>query len=104
MHMKKGCKLYVRMDYKVGEKDMPRQDFEDHLTYVKNVAKERYFIGGGFSNADGGMILFEAENFEDAQTMAQSDPIMERGLYRYELFVWNLVVLSEDAADGGDAL
>ena len=42
------------------------------------------------------MILFEAENFEEAQKIAQNDPLMGRGLYRCELFVWDLVVLSED--------
>ena len=95
MSMKKGDKLYVRIDYRVGEKSLSDQDFQDHLAYVDNVARERFFIGGGFTNTDGGMILFEAEDYEEARKIAQNDPLMERGLYRYELFAWDLVVLSE---------
>jgi len=96
MNMKKGSKLYVRIDYRVGEKDFTNKDYQDHLAYVENVARERYFIGGGFSNTDGGMILLKAENYEEAQKIAQNDPIIVRGLYRYELFEWDLVVLSGD--------
>lgn len=96
MSMKKGDKLFVRIDYRVEGKNFTDQDFQDHLAYVENVARERYFIGGGFSNTDGGMTLLEAENFEEAQKIAQNDPLMARGLYRYELFEWDLVVLSED--------
>jgi uncharacterized protein YciI len=58
-----------------------------------------YFIGGGFSNTDGGMILLEAKNFEEAQKIARNDPLVQRGLYRYELFIWDLVVLSKDVID-----
>jgi uncharacterized protein len=99
MSMKKDSKLYVRIDYRVGEKNFTDQDFQDHLAYVETVARQRYFIGGGFTNTDGGMILFEAENFEEAQKIAQNDPLIERSLYRYELFAWDLVVLSEDIVD-----
>ena len=69
---------------------------QDHLAYVKNIANERYFIGGGFLNKNGGMCLFEAENFEEAQKVIQNDPIIEKGLYRFELFEWNVAVLSEE--------
>ena len=97
MLIKKGSKLYVRIDYKVEGKDMTEKDFEEHLDYVRNIAGERYFIGGGFSNIDGGMCIFEAENFEEAQKCAQNDPIMERRIYRYELYEWDLVVLSDNS-------
>lgn len=45
------------------------------------------------------MILLEAENFEEAQKIFQNDPIVERGIFRYELFAWDLVVLSEGIVD-----
>jgi len=97
--MKKGDKLYARIDYRIKGKSLTDLDFQDHMGYVKNIARERYFRGGGFSNIDGGMIIFEAENFEEAQGIAQRDPIIEKGFYRYELFTWDLVVLSEDDID-----
>ena len=96
--MGKNRKLYVRIDYKVGEKNASLQDVQDHLSYVKNFAKEHYFIGGIFSNANEieGICLFEAKSFEEAQKIFQCDPIIERGFYRYEIFEWNIVVSSEE--------
>ncbi|MFZ2539360.1 MAG: YciI family protein [Oscillospiraceae bacterium] len=98
MQIKKDSILYARMDYRVVGKDLTDQDFQDHLSYVKSVARERYLLGGGFSNADGGMILFEAKNFDEAQNIANNDPIIERGIYRCEIFVWELKVLFEDSS------
>lgn len=95
MNFKKGSKLYVRID-KADKKEMTQHDFQDHLDYVKNIAKERFLMGGGFSNTDGGMILCEAENLEEAQKIFYNDPIIERELYRCEVFEWDLFVLSED--------
>jgi len=99
MKLEQGSKLFVRIDYKIEGKELTHQDYEDCLIYLKNVARERYFIGGVFSNVDGAMCLIEAENFEEAQEIARNDPLIERGLYRYELFEWNLVVLSGDTGE-----
>ena len=96
MQIKKGDKLYVRVDHKVDGKVATDQDFQDHLSCMKKIARERYFIGGGFSNVDGGMILFEAKNFEEANNIFLNDPIIARGLYRYDIFEWDLAVLSDD--------
>ena len=98
MSIKKGSKLHVRVDYRTGEEKITNKDITDHLAYVENAAKERYFVGGGFSNTDGGMCLFEAKDSKDAQKFAENDPLVERGFYRYELFVWDIMVLSEDIA------
>ncbi len=95
MHIKEGSKLYVRIDYKIGQKDLTNQDFQDHLSYVKNVAEERYLMGGGFSDNDGGMIIYGAENLDEAQGIAQNDPIIVREIYRCEVFEWELVVISQ---------
>ena len=96
MRMEKGTKLFVRIDYAVEGKIMADLDIQEHLTYVKSIAGERYFIGGGFSNINGGMCLFDAQNIEDAQRVAQNDPIIKKGFYRYEIYEWELMVLSED--------
>lgn len=96
MHIKRGSRLYVRIDHRVIEEKLSEQDFQDHLSYVENVAKERYFAGGGFSNTDGGMIIFEADNYEEAHKITVNDPLVERGIYRFELFIWDVVVLSSE--------
>jgi uncharacterized protein YciI len=98
MSLKKGNRLYVRIDHRV-DGDFTEQDFQEHLAYVERVAGERYLVGGGFSNTDGGMLLFEAENYEEADQIAQNDPLIKKGIYQCELFVWDLVVLSKDNVD-----
>lgn len=59
------------------------------------VADERYFVGGGFANTNGGMIIFKAKDLEEANMIAQKDPIIERGLYTVELHEWDLLILSK---------
>lgn len=94
--MKKGDKLFVRIDHKILDSKLNEVDFKDHLEYLKKVASKRYFIGGGFSKKDGGMIVFEAVNLEMAKIIADNDPIIKRRIYTYELFEWDLVIISEE--------
>jgi len=93
--MKKRNKLYVRIDSRNEEKCATNQDFEDHMLFVNALANERYFVGGDFSGVDGGMILLEAKSINEARTILQADPIIERGLYTFDLYEWNLVVMSK---------
>ena len=100
MQIKKGSKLYARIDYEVVSlENITPQDAQthlcDHLSYLNKIAGERYFLGGGFTNASGGMILFEAKDFGEAQKIANNDPIIERGLFRCDIFEWTLEILSE---------
>ncbi|OOM80203.1 YciI family protein [Clostridium sp. BL-8] len=94
--MKKGDKLFVRIDYKNEELETTEKDFQDHVEYLKGVAAERYFVGGGFSNARGGMIIFEAKDLEEAKNIAKKDPIIERGLFRVKVYEWDLLILSDN--------
>ena len=98
--MKKGNKLFVRIDYEiVSVNDISSEDaqiyLQEHLDYLNNVAKERYFIAGGFTNASGGMLIFEAENLEEAHKIANNDPLIIKGLFRCDLFEWTLEIISE---------
>ncbi len=53
-------------------------------------------MGGGFVKSPGGMIVYEADNMIDARVVAENDPLIKRGLYRYELLEWEMVLLSEE--------
>ncbi|RAK11235.1 YCII-related domain-containing protein [Halanaerobium saccharolyticum] len=63
---------------------------------MEKVAEERCFVGGGFVDELGGMIIFEAKDLEEAKKIADNDPLMKRNLYTYELFEWEVSVLSND--------
>lgn len=94
--MKKGDKLFARIDYKIEGNKASSDDFNDHIKYLSEVASKRYFIGGGFSNANGGMIIFQAKDLIEAKEIADDDPLIKRNLYRCELFEWDLVILSDE--------
>lgn len=83
------------MDYKNPDRESTPKDFEDHAQYLKIIADERYFVGGGFNNTVGGMIIFEAANIDEAKEIAERDPLIKRNFYRYELYEWDLLILSD---------
>lgn len=93
--MKKGDKLFVRIDHKNDRVEITEKDFQDHVKYLNGVASGRYFVGGGFANARGGMIIFEAKDLEEAKMIAEKDPIIARGLYKADVYEWDLLILSD---------
>jgi YCII-related domain. len=100
MKLKEGNELYVRIDYKAGEKEETEQDALDSMAYSQKISKERYLLAGLFGEMetgkiDGAMLIFEAKDFEEAEKIAYNDPIIERGFYRCELHKWNIVLSSE---------
>ncbi len=96
MKMDKGDKLFVRIDYRNNDKNFEDEDFKKHLDYLRGVASERYFIGGGFEHEKGGMIIFEAKDMDEAKEIAENDPIINRGLFTCKIYEWNLLLLSEE--------
>lgn len=93
--MKKGDKLFVRIDYKNQNINYSQKDFEEHIKYLQTIANERYFVGGGFNNTTGGMILFEAKDINEAKSIAENDPLIARNFYDYKLYEWELFILSK---------
>ena len=90
-----GNRFYVRIDHKIEGKKMLDQDFYDSYNYCKNISQDRYLVAGFFTNSTGAMVLFEAKNLEEAKKIAQNDPIIERGIYRAEVFEWEMMLLSD---------
>ncbi|MTI65489.1 MAG: hypothetical protein FH753_02700 [Firmicutes bacterium] len=88
-------KLFIRMDKRIEKNKFGANDFDDHIKYLKNIATKRYFMGGGFTNKIGGMIIYEAKNLKEAKEIADNDPLIKRDLYTYELIEWDLVITSE---------
>lgn len=85
--MRKGDKLFARIDYKVeGTKTGP-EDFDNHIKYLTRVANERYFVGGGFSNISGGMIIYEAKDLLEAKEVADKDPLILKNYI--DMSCWN---------------
>lgn len=101
MKLKEGSVLYVRTDYKIGNKEVTEQDAQDSMEYLHGIAQDRYLVAGLFGNMetekiDGAMILFEAEDLAEAQRISENDPLIKRGFYRFEVQPWYLMILSEN--------
>lgn len=92
--MQKGDKLFIRIDQSIEGSDFEPQDIKEHIKYLKNISKERFFMGGGFNNAVGGMIIFAAQDMCEAKQIADGDPLIKKRLYTYELKEWELVIVS----------
>jgi len=98
MQLKNGTRLYAQIDFPVEGKEFDAKVYEEAVAFANNMVKERYCKIGIFSNTEGAMCLFEAESLDEAHALAQSGPLIKHGLYRYELYEWNLVITSEDAS------
>ena len=102
MSLKEGSVLFARIDYKIGDKQETEQDAVDSMEYLQKIARERYLAAGVFGNMelgtmDGAMVLFEAADLQEAQKIANDDPIIQRGYYRCDVYQWNVMLLSEGA-------
>ncbi|MTI69638.1 MAG: hypothetical protein FH751_05205 [Firmicutes bacterium] len=95
--MEKGDKLFVRIDKRVKGSNISSNDFKDHINYVRTIANERFFIGGGFEKEDGGMTLIKANGIEEAKEIAENDPLIARKLYTCEIYEWNIQVLNKES-------
>lgn len=93
--MDKGDILYLRTDEKVEGKRVSKESFNAHIDYLTDVAKERYFMGGGYLNNPGGMIIFSAKDLEEAKLICDGDPLISEGLFTYKLMIWELVIINE---------
>ena len=102
MSLKEGSVLFARIDYKIGDSQETEQDAIDSMEYLQKIARERYLAAGVFGNMelgtmDGAMVLFEAADLQEAQKIANDDPIIQRGYYRCDVYQWNVMLLSEGA-------
>lgn len=93
--IKEGEVLYIRTDLRVeGTSTVNKQDYDDHISYLREIAKERYFLGGGYVDDPGGMIIFEAISETEAQSICDKDPLISRGFYTYRLQPWEIIIQS----------
>lgn len=102
MELKEGMILYIRIDYKTGKNEETEQDAADSMHYLQQIAQERFLLAGILGDmevgkVDGAMVVFAANNLEEAKKIAYNDPIIERGFYRCEVHKWNLMLLSDNS-------
>lgn len=85
--------LFVKIEKGIVEKTVFDQYVPAHIDYVKTlVAKGHKARSGYWGDLGGGMLLFEADNLEQAQRIVENDPLIKHGCVTYELHEWRIVV------------
>ncbi|AFC27728.1 hypothetical protein PM3016_774 [Paenibacillus mucilaginosus 3016] len=64
----------------------------EHLAYLEEQrGKGRIFANGRFPDGSGGMVIYKADNLEQAQQWAAEDPYVLHGARRAEVREWEMV-------------
>ena len=101
MNLKEGSVLYVRTDCRASIEEVTEEVAMASMVYLQTLAKERFLVAGCFGNmelcdVDGAMVLFEAEDMEEAKRLSDKDPVIQGGFYRYEIQKWNIMLATQD--------
>ncbi|MGI9488297.1 MAG: YciI family protein [Geminicoccaceae bacterium] len=87
--------LFVVFSTPNGDQDLLKATLPDHLDYQKErETKGDLVLAGPLSDATGnemegaGMIVYRARSFEDAQSLAQADPMHKAGARSFTLRRW----------------
>lgn len=60
-----------------------------HLEYLQKVKEEgKIFAMGPFADGSGGMVIYLAESYEEAKTLAEQDPYVREKVRRLDLREW----------------
>jgi uncharacterized protein YciI len=89
--------LTIVVDRAIYEPHLP-----DHLAHLAQLkAAGHLLLSGPATDRTGGFVLLRADSLEHAHALAQADPLVARGLDRYEVREWritngdpNLIILS----------
>jgi uncharacterized protein len=74
----------------IGKNETYRPQHMDFL--VQNEKEGKIFARGRFSDNSGGMVVYIASSFEEAEKIAQSDPLVTSGARTLELHEWEMKV------------
>ncbi|WP_449619706.1 YciI family protein [Robertmurraya sp. Marseille-Q9965] len=68
------------------EKPVDRELIKSHVEYLKELKRlGKLVLCGPFTDYPGGMVVFEAEDLDEATTIAKSDPFISSGCKSFEI-------------------
>lgn len=64
---------------------------QQHLDYLQGLEGQgKIFARGPFTDGSGGMVVYIADNMEEAKQLAENDPYVLEGVRRLELKEWGI--------------
>lgn len=85
--MQNDANLFVRVNYSIEGKNSKDQCTGAHITRVNSNGKDKYLIGGGYFNKNGGSFVFKAKDLKEANAIAKNNMFAKNKLYSYELII-----------------
>ncbi|TWT05406.1 hypothetical protein FQV26_13290 [Planococcus sp. CPCC 101016] len=63
-----------------------------HLEFLDGMKQAGHVSAfGRFTDGSGGLVIFNAETYEDCEALVQKDPYVESGARNYEIHEWGLL-------------
>lgn len=60
-----------------------------HIEYLEKLEEEgKVYARGPFGDNSGGLVIYVADSYEEAQTLAENDPVVTHKVRRLELKEW----------------
>ncbi len=88
--------LYVKSEKGIVDRDAFDKHVPAHLEYIRSLRAQGRFVESGYWTEEaGGMMLFEAASFAEAQQIVEADPLIANGCVTYRLRTWNRVAVDE---------
>jgi uncharacterized protein YciI len=83
---------FAKIETGIVEKAVFDQFVPAHIAYVKElIAKGHQARSGYWAKRGGGMLIFQADSWAEAEKIVAEDPLIQNGCVTYELYQWCLV-------------
>lgn len=84
---------FVKIEKGIVDKATFDKSVPAHKAFVQNlIAKGHQAKTGYWGERGGGMLLFQAADLQEAQSIVDQDPLIQNGCVVYELHEWRVVV------------
>jgi uncharacterized protein YciI len=83
---------FVKIEQGIVNKAVFDQFVPAHTAYVKGLIQQGHQVKTGYwRERGGGMMLFQAANFAEAETIVKQDPLIQNGCVNYQLHEWCII-------------
>jgi uncharacterized protein YciI len=84
---------FVKIEEGVVDKPTFDQYVPAHVAYVKDLIDKGHHAKTGYwGQRGGGMLLFEADDMDQAKSLIARDPLVINGCVHYKIYEWCVVV------------
>ena len=81
--------LFVKIERGIVDKQIFDRHVSAHLKYVQSLTERGHKAQTGYwRNSAGGMLIFEADSWETAESLVKQDPLIENCCVDYDLHEW----------------